>query len=179
MVSPKKADWKSTLANFALFQSGWFLAVLLQTPWALVWAAIFIVIHSWFYASSQERKALLLIILLGLLIDFIWQLTPFIHYLGDGFGLPYWLFGLWLMFPLTLNHSLSWLKGRTLLQIIFGVIGGGGSYVAGTRLGAAEAPVWGLAVVALAWGIWLPMFYRILDQFLKAPSIEVDEANHA
>ena len=150
------------LINFALFQAGWFLAVILQTPWALLWAALFIALHIRFYNQVYRWQPLLIISALGLVIDVVWQWSSLIHFDGPGLYMPYWLMALWLIFPLTLQHSLSWLTGKPLLQAFFGVVGGGGSYWAGTRLGAATTDTLGISLVALLWGLWLPLFYWLL-----------------
>lgn len=157
-------DKIAKITNFALFQCGWLLAVIMQTPWALLWALSFLLIHLKFFAKDGEFIKLLPIMLIGLGVDLIWHLSPVIHYNGVGFIMPFWIIALWIIFPLTLTHSLSWLEGRRLLQIVLGVIGGGGSYVAGTRLGAATVEWWGLAIVASAWAIWLPLFYFLIDK---------------
>lgn len=152
------------LANFALFQAGWFLAVILQTPWALVWALMFMTIHyRYFVKDASELKVLLIISLVGVCIDTLWQLSPAISYIGEGIVIPYWLVALWLIFPLTLNVSLAWLAKNRLLQVVFGLIGGGGSYLTGAKFGAADFQWWGLALIALAWSAWLPLFYFLLS----------------
>ncbi|MDX1342252.1 MAG: DUF2878 domain-containing protein [Reinekea sp.] len=152
------------IANYALFQIGWFLAVLFQSPWSLLWALMFVVVHTFAFKHRNETWQLLPVMLLGLSVDLIWHLSPFIEYLGPGFIVPTWIIALWIIFPLTLNHSLGWLKGRLTLQVLFGILGGGGSYVAGTKLGAADATPLGLLLVAGAWGLWLPLFYWIIGR---------------
>ncbi|WP_196157640.1 DUF2878 domain-containing protein [Reinekea sp. G2M2-21] len=152
------------IANYALFQIGWFLAVLFQSPWSLLWALMFVGVHAFAFNHRKETWQLLPVMLIGLSIDLIWHLSPFIEYLGLGFVVPTWIIALWMIFPLTLNHSLAWLKGRLTLQVLFGILGGGGSYVAGTKLGAANATPLGLLLVASAWGLWLPFFYWIIDR---------------
>jgi len=151
------------LINFALFQAGWLLAVFLQTPWALLWATLFIAVHIRFYSQIERWQPLIVISLVGFTIDLLWQWSGIIHFDGPGLYMPYWLMALWLIFPLTLQHSLSWLTGRPLLQSFFGVLGGGGSYWAGTRLGAATTDTLGISLVALTWALWLPLFYYLLD----------------
>lgn len=149
--------------NYAGFQIGWFLLVLTQSAWAILWALGFLAIHAALFGNRREWQAVIPIMLVGLLIDLAWHLTPAVQFLGTGQPIPVWLVGLWLMFPLTLNHSLAWLKGRRSLQIMLGVFGGGGSYVAGTQVGAANMDTWALIAVTLAWGIWLPLFYWWID----------------
>lgn len=152
------------IANIVLFQFGWYFSVILQTPFALLWAAGFMIVHYGYFSKLSELRQLLPITLVGLLIDTAWHFSPAITFQGPGFIIPYWLMGLWIIFPMTLNHSLSWLKGKLWLQAVLGAVGGGGSYIAGAALGAAEGGTVGLFVVAACWALWLPLFYLWLDR---------------
>lgn len=152
------------LANIVLFQFGWYFSVILQTPYALLWAAGFMLVHYRFFSKLSELKQLLPVTLVGLCIDTAWHFSPAITFQGPGFVIPFWLMGLWIIFPMTLNHSLSWLKGRIPLQAILGAVGGGGSYVAGAALGAAEGSTLGLLIVAAFWALWLPLIYLWLEK---------------
>ncbi len=159
-----KLNAGKAVLNYAGFQIGWFLLVLTQSAWAIFWALGFVAMHAALFGNRREWQAVIPIMILGLLVDLIWHLTPAVQFLGTGQPVPLWLVGLWLMFPLTLNHSLAWLKGRLSLQIVLGVVGGGGSYVAGTQFGAATMEPWALIAVPLAWGLWLPLFYWWIDR---------------
>lgn len=156
------------LINLLFFQIGWFLAILTQSPWSVAWALLFLWVHYQYFAIPGEMKCVLPVIALGFVIDSLWQLSPWILFLGaapvDLLTLPYWMLALWIMFPLTLLHSLHWLQGRYYLQIILGVVGAGGSYVAGARLGAAEVNTVALFMIAGAWGLWLPLMYCWLQK---------------
>ena len=45
---------------------------------------------------------------------------------------------MWMNFALTLNHAMAWLKGRPVVGLILGAIGGPLAYFAGAKLGAAS-----------------------------------------
>lgn len=147
------------IANYAGFQIGWFLLVLTRSPWALLWVLGFMLLHSRWLGTRREWLRMGALMGLGLVIDTLWQLSPWVHFNGTGWPVPAWLAGLWLMFPLTLNHSLNWLKGHPALQILLGAIGGGGSYLAGAGLGAATLTGPAYLLIPLSWGLWLPLFY--------------------
>lgn len=151
------------IANYAGFQIGWFLLVLSQSPWALAWALGFAAMHSLWFARPGEWERVAGIMVFGVMVDTLWQQTPWVQFEGSGWPIPLWLTGLWLTFPLTLNHSLLWLRGRFWLQVVFGVIGGGGSYLAGAKLGAANLSGPAYFMLPLSWGIWLPAFYAWND----------------
>lgn len=145
--------------NYLVFQLGWFLLVLTQSPWALIWALAFVAIHLRWMAAPKEWLSAGAVMVLGLAIDTAWQHSPWVQFNGTGWPLPLWLAGLWLMFPLTLNHSLGWLRSKPLLQVLFGVFGGGGSYIAGAQLGAAHLEPQAYWLLPLSWGLLLPLFY--------------------
>lgn len=160
MGDPLSPATRRQLFNYAGFQAGWFLLVLTRSPWALLWVLAFLACHALWVARPGEWQRVLPIMLGGLAIDLLWQLSPWVTFIGTGWPLPLWLFGLWLMFPLTLNHSLAWLDGRPLLQVLGGVFGAGGSYLGGAALGAAEVSGPALVLMPLGWALWLPLFYR-------------------
>ncbi|WP_157954330.1 DUF2878 domain-containing protein [Saccharospirillum mangrovi] len=148
------------LFNYAGFQAGWLILVLTRSPWSLLWALVFVACHWRWLASAAEWRRVIPIMVFGGAIDALWQASPWVEFYGAGWPLPLWLIGLWLMFPLTLNHSLAWLADRPILQIFGGIVGAGGSYLGGATLGAAQlsGPAWYL--LPLSWGLWLPLFYR-------------------
>lgn len=148
------------LFNYAGFQVGWFLLVLIRSPWTLAWVAGFVFCHYRWLAAPGEWRRVIPIMILGGAIDLLWHLSPWVQFNGIGWPMPLWLIGLWLMFPLTLNHSLAWLAQRPLWQVLAGIFGAGGSYLGGAALGAAQlsGPSWWL--IPLGWGLWLPLFYR-------------------
>jgi hypothetical protein len=78
-------------------------------------------------------------------------------------GAPLWMVALWAAFALTLRHSLAWLRERPLSAMIFGLLGGPLSYLAGVRLGALEfesGAMVGLIAIAAEWGVAMPLLMR-------------------
>lgn len=145
--------------NYAAFQIGWFILVLTQSPWTILWALAFAAIHARTLGSPREWQRVSAIMAFGLIVDLAWHLSPWVTFHGAGWPIPVWLMGLWLMFPLTLNHSLAWLSHKPLLQSLFGAIGGGGSYIAGAQLGAADMLWPAYLLIPASWALWLPLFY--------------------
>ncbi|NBR12452.1 MAG: DUF2878 domain-containing protein, partial [Alphaproteobacteria bacterium] len=83
---------------------------------------------------------------------------------------PLWILALWLAFATLPDGALSWLEGRTILQIIFGAVGGPLSYLAGEKLGAAELHgsfAYAMAVLAFAWAVATPLCFRFVKIFAK------------
>lgn len=81
------------------------------------------------------------------------------------FAAPVWIWGLWLGFAMTLNHSLAFLRDRPLLATLLGLFGGPMAYwSAAGAFDAIEfgAPVaWVMIAIALTWALVLPALFAI------------------
>ena len=170
------------LFNFIAFQTVWFAAVLgaaHQLDWAgpLAFAA-FTLAHFSFNNSHRREDIILLIIAVsvGTLLDSAYKLSQLLVYQGwtvAAYLAPLWISVLWGNIALTLNHSLSWLRGKILLAILFGAIGAPLSYLAGAHLGALEIlpPTWfGLTVIGIAWAVMTPVLTNLLRTTSDEPS---------
>lgn len=89
---------------------------------------------------------------------------------------PAWIWALWASFALTLNHSLSFLRGRPLLAAGLGLLGGPLAYwaAAGTFGAVAFGASPGLVLGALAacWALALPLILA-LNERLTWPGASV------
>lgn len=156
---------RSNLLNALGFNAGWLACVVGGNAWALLAAALLLPLH--FHWASRDRREWLLataFALVGLCMDLGWQAAGLLQFTGAGpAGIPPWLAVLWLLFSVTLFHSLAWLQQRLLLAAMLGALSGPLSYIAGIRLGAASsqlssleialwmAPAWALLLPALLW----------------------------
>lgn len=156
------------LANFAGFQSVWFLSLFgagTQRSWlGAVALAAFTLWH--FSAAANPRADLVLVAVacaVGLVVDTAFiqaHLLAYAEPLPFAAVAPYWILGMWINFALTLNGSMRWLHGRYLLAAGLGAIGGPLAYMAGVGLGAAELLASGTVVygsLAVAWAIVVPL----------------------
>ena len=163
------------LANFALFQLGWFSCVLGAAnglPWAgpLVVLAAVAVHLALVRRPALELKLVLAAALLGLLADSLLLATGWVAYPNGewvpGFA-PYWIIAMWVLFATTLNVSMRWLRRSMPLALIAGAVGGPLSYLAGERLGAIQfvEPALSLAALAIAWAIALPVLVLLACRY--------------
>ena len=157
--------------NALFFQLGWFACVLsvsrnLEWP-AMVLCLLLVFMH--LYANPLRSKDLQLMLLglpIGIAADTCVQAFNIMGFYGWAihFMSPFWLWMVWVLFLLTLNHSLSFLKHIPLaLTALLGLIFGTLSYIAGAKLGAASFdgdPV-NLLLIALQWSILLPILVVI------------------
>ena len=164
--------------NFIAFQVGWFSAVLSAAagrPWigALVMTAV-ILLH--LRRSERPGSELALVGACGI-IGGVWDsLLVALGWVSYPSGMllpyaaPFWIVGMWMLFATTLNVSLGWLKGRTLLAVVFGAAGGPLAYFTGEKLGGIilVSPVSALVALGVGWGALMPLLLQLADRLESA-----------
>jgi hypothetical protein len=170
------------LLNIILFQAAWFAAVLGAANgnewYGPLAVALVLLVHFVLIEDRLSELSLLLIAgTLGFCFDTALSIagivTPRGHILPHPFSQP-WMVSLWLNFAATLNVSLEWLKGRSLLAAIFGAIGGACAYYSGALMGATLAmpDVHGIIILIVGWGIVTPILVWLAGRFQKKDSPE-------
>lgn len=161
------------LVNFVLFQAGWFALVLsVEHSWAwlaFAFVALSLALHLLWISNDPRRDAWVLAIVtpLGLLVDSALAQGSVLQYRGDlllGLLAPAWIFALWAVFATTFHSSMSWMQGRYRIAALFGAVGAPLSYAGAARTSAVAffEPTWrSVALVALAWGLSMPLFMWI------------------
>lgn len=156
----------ATFVNFILFQVAWFACVLggaRGLPW--IGPAVVAVVAAYHLSRVPNPKAefslLALAAGIGAAFDSALAATGWLSYpSGQWHPLlaPYWMVALWVAFATTLNVSLRWLKGRPLLGLALGAVGGPLAYLAGAQLGGVtfHEPVLALTALAFGWAIITP-----------------------
>lgn len=150
------------LINLVLFQLTWFCAAF-YTAWAAVVIPLLIVLHFVLSPSPLRDIKVLALLPVGVLIDkMLFELGVF----DAGAGIfPLWLLLLWVMFLLSLNHSLAWLQRCSIFTLsLIGAIGGSGSYFGGVQAGALTAlmPISHMLVILMVtWALLLPMLLKL------------------
>lgn len=162
-------------SNFVLFQIGWFVCVwsaaALQ-PWIGVLVTTGVVAAHVLRAPlpMAELTLVLLALALGLVFDslLVWQ--GWVQY-SSGVMIqniaPYWIVALWGLFATLLNISLRWMRGRWVIAVVFGAVGGPAAYYGGLRLGALEfsnMPA-GLLALAIGWAVLTPLLLSLSARF--------------
>ena len=136
------------MINFILFQVGWFACVISaskQLEWlALLSIGAVIAIHLFLVKDRISEIQLILIAgIIGLLLDSsliaLGVFTPASNFGFHGMA-PLWLGGMWMLFGITINHSLRWLDQRYIIAALLGFLFAPIAYLAGQRLGALSFP---------------------------------------
>lgn len=163
------------ILNFVLFQISWFACVIgaaKQMPWLGVGVAL--AFAAWHLSSAKNKRDELILLLIALVIggifDQLMQSTGLISYQSHGWSeslVPAWILALWLAFTMTLNVSLRWMRGKWLVAVLFGTIGGPLAYIGAEKLGAVSLNNLPLHYVALAlgWGIITPLLVFLSQKF--------------
>jgi hypothetical protein len=156
-------------ANLVSFQLCWVAFVWggASGRWWLGFVPLLVFV-AWQLSASRWRRSDLLTMglafLLGVLVESTMAAAGWFNYTTPTpalFFAPLWMLGMWINFGLTINHSMAWLKGRTLLAALFGLLGGPLTYVlAGSAWNALEVPepMWpSLLAIGIAWAIAMPL----------------------
>ncbi|CAN4271101.1 Protein of unknown function DUF2878 [Methylophilaceae bacterium] len=163
------------VVNFVLFQIGWFACVLGAAK-QMPWLGFATVIAIFFWHLSQAKKAkkelqlLLITLIIGGTFDQIMLNQQLVSYQAHGWTntiVPVWILALWAEFVTVLNVSLRWMKGRWLIAILFGAIGGPLAYMGAEKLGAVtlnHLPV-SYIVLGLGWAILTPLLLKLSQKF--------------
>ena len=128
------------ITNFLLFQASWFSAAFFTQHAAWLITGLLLV-HFLLSPRKWEDFKLFPLALFGASLDklhlLIGTFSNAVPFTAIDTFFPLWLILLWIMFVLTLNHSLSWLTNKPLPIVIgFGACGGTLSYWAGIQAGA-------------------------------------------
>lgn len=162
----------SSLANYVLYQAGWFACVIgaaRQRPW--LGAAIALVLLLAQVALSTQRGREVRLIASAVLVGFV---VESIHLAAGTYVFrsgtiaagwpPAWIILMWAQFAATFAFSLRPIITRPAAAAAFGAIGGPLAFVAGHGLGAVTLvpPMWlALLQIALAWGVAMTLLAAI------------------
>lgn len=148
---------------------GWALGVPagLYGPGLLI-SLLFLALHGlWLPQARADRQAVLWSVGAGLVLDSALMALGWMSFTAlnppplQGLQ-PWWMGVLWACLGCTLNHSLAWMRGRTLLAATLSAVAGALSYEAAARMGALELPHPSFAWASLAafWAFFIPWMQR-------------------
>jgi hypothetical protein len=166
---------KNIIINFVLFQIAWFACVIgaaKQMPWLGV-IVTFIVV-AWHLMQAKPAKPEIILLLFALTIgaafDQMMLTSNLITYQAHGWSaalVPAWILALWAGFVTALNISLRWMRGKWLVMVLFGAIGGPLAYMGAEKLGAVTLNSMPTTYVALGlgWAILTPLLLKLAEKF--------------
>ena len=124
-------------------------------------------------SRGSEARLLALAAVIGYCVDSIAGLTGTLVFEAGrqpAFLAPLWVAALWMNFATTLNTSLRWLRNRVWMAVAMGAASGPMAYAAGAALGIVSIPnpITGVAILAVLWGVTLPVLVRIASRAVVA-----------
>ncbi len=159
------------LANYLLFQIGWFICAIGTDDIALYITCTIVFIHVIAIGSWRKEKEILVIcLLLGSTIDSFLGNLNVLQFSGEGKLLPVWLACMWVLLGTTIKHSLAWVGQHWTWGAILGFLGGptayyGGSQLSDVRLGE---PLWQtLLILATIWAVIFPLLFAFSKAWQK------------
>ena len=167
------------LVNVVVFQIAWLLSVIggaQQMPWLGPAAALIaLVLH--LRAARKPFEEVLLVLTCGLIGAGFDSVLVSAGWVTDKAGLfseyfaPYWIITMWMLFAMTLNVSMRWLRGKPKLAAFLGFYGGPASYIAGQALGGIILvnQTAALAALAIGWAIMMPMLMWLAENLDGMP----------
>ena len=165
----------SVLANFVLFQIGWFACVVgAAHDMPLVGSCVALAVVAWHVLRATEPAEALNLVLFAFVIGTVWDsalvMSGWVRFSNGNFieGVaPYWILALWALFATTLNVSMAWLQGRWILLVLFGAVGGPMSYWGGARMGAMTIvdPVSITVALAIGWAVMMVLLMLAARHF--------------
>ena len=164
------------IINFVLFQAAWFVCVLgasyNHTYLALTLSLIILLLHFAIIKNRMlELKLIIIAGLIGLLFDGALLNFDLIIYNDPGLPYPFtpiWIVMLWMIFAMTLNHSLAWLSQKIYVSVLFGAMGGPLAYIAGEKLGAITLlSTYSIITLSIGWALITPLLLLIANKLNK------------
>jgi hypothetical protein len=165
----------AAIANFCLYQLGWFACVLgagMDRPGlGMTCALALVIVHLWLTRATLRQLAVMATAgVIGLTSDTLqmwWGVFYFPHGTIVDWFAPLWVGVLWIQFATLLPFSLRWLSRRYWLSAALALVGGPLAYYAGEKAGAVEflAPrLLHFAVLGVVWSIAFPALLWISDR---------------
>ena len=163
------------VANFVLFQAGWFACVLSAArgyPW--IGTSVAAAIVAWHALRAErpatELKLIAIVVLLGAVWDSALVMLGWIAYPNGTLiagTAPHWILALWALFATALNVSLRWLKPKHWIAALLGAVSGPLSYWAAARLGAVAfvEPMRVVIALAVGWALIMPTLMWLSCRF--------------
>lgn len=168
-------------ANLVGYQLVWFGVVILAArgqPWLSVGLAATFAAAQWLVSTRQASDVRLLAcaVACGVVLDGSLAASGLLEYASPQPAMlaPAWILALWAAFAMTLNHSMTFLRGRPLLAAAFGTVGGPLAYLGASRgfdaVAFPDPPIPALLGLALGWGIAMPALAVLARRWQDAAS---------
>jgi hypothetical protein len=165
--------------NAAGFQAVWWACVLgasFNKPMIGPLAVLIFIAQQYYSEGDAIRRTALMALLMisGTALDSMMSLAGLVIYAGGYSSMswlaPLWITAMWAGFALTIDSSLSFLRGRFLLSALAGAICGPLAYLTAARFGAVSFgsdPIVTFIVLAVIWAVVVTAIFNLPELRLK------------
>jgi len=155
--------------NLVGFNLAWFGLVYWGNTFIPI-SLLLLIAHFRFIAKVPGELLLVaMVTVIGILVDsLLLKLDVFIF--TNNNHIPFWLMMLWACFSATLCHSLRFLAGSKILQLVVGGLFAPLSYIAGQKLAAVEfgqSLTSTYLLLSLLWAVLFVLFFAIKNRLVK------------
>ena len=157
------------LINMIGFNVAWFGLIFLGNSFVPVALLMLLAHFKWLSKLKNEVTLVLMITLIGVSVDSLFQLTNVFIFPNDN-HIPLWLAFIWITFATTISHSLAFLAAYKPLQILLGFIMAPLSYRSGEILGSVEFGQSYLTthlILGTTWALLLLLFFSLKSRLIK------------
>ena len=129
----------------------------------------FIILHANFFIVNPKEIQLIVIVgVVGTIVDScLFFSQSFIYaeaYSENLFIAPLWITAMWAGFAATVNHSMTFFKGKWLLMVVAGAVFGPAAYYTGEGFGAItfqSTPLLSILIIGAVWALAMPLVFFI------------------
>ena len=133
---------------------------------------VFIIIHGkYFIGNAKELQLIVIVGLVGTIVDSCLFFSQSFVYAGayseNLFIAPLWITAMWAGFAATVNHSMTFFKGKWILMIVAGAIFGPAAYYTGEGFGAITfqlTPLFSTLIIGAVWAVAMPLVFFINEK---------------
>lgn len=166
--------------NLVAYQLVWFGVVICAArgqPWLSVALAAAFAAAQWLASKQQASDTRLLVcaVACGIVLDGTLAASGLLEYTSQQPSLlaPVWILALWAAFAMTINHSMTFLRGRPWLAAAFGAIGGPLAYLGASRgfdaVAFPDPAMPALLGLALGWGLAMTALAVLAERWRATP----------
>lgn len=144
------------LTNALLIEFGWYVCVVFGNAAALLYVVCALIVHfSYVSQSAGEWRFIFLVAAAGTLLDTFLMHAGVFQWPEQAVLIPFWLIALWVLFSMSFNHCLKWLRQKPWLALVLGMVFGPVNYLAGIELSGGDMPLGFLATTAILMLVWM------------------------
>ena len=144
------------IVNALLIEIGWYVCVVLGDVAAFFYLFIALAIHfSYVSRTMGELRFVLLVTIIGVSVDTLLMHLGVFQWPEQSILIPFWLIALWVLFSMSFNHCLIWLREKQWLALLLGMVFGPANYLAGIKLTGAVMPFGFLVTAVILMSVWM------------------------